>query len=385
MNKLEKEIRSIEVSANPQLIEWAIRTSGLDINELAKKLKVSEEIITAWMNGEKCPTLRQLKLLAKNTKRPLAAFFLPSPPEEKPLPKDYRMLPEKEGIFSGETLLAIREARRLQKIGKSLLEGLGISSKANIVSLTLQDDPREIARKYRKTFCIDEETQVKWKDAYEAFNFVRREIEKLNIFVFQIPMPVEDVRGFTLADEEPFVIVVNSKEGIEPRLFTLLHEFGHILLKEPAIDLPELSLKSPEKIEVNKIEKWCNEFASEFLLPRSIAEKIFMENKSILLEGDTLKRLSRKYKISRTMLLYNMLKFGYISKEKYEEMVKNIKSFEQEGFILIAKKCIIQKGEKFISLIESNLEKGNITFDEAIEYLGIKTKHYEKILQLTKR
>jgi len=52
MNKLEKEIRSIEVSANPQLVEWAVRTSGLDTNELTKKLKVSEEIVSAWMNGE---------------------------------------------------------------------------------------------------------------------------------------------------------------------------------------------------------------------------------------------------------------------------------------------------------------------------------------------
>jgi len=374
--------RTFEVEVNPKVLKWAIETSGWDIGELSKKLKVSEENITAWLTGERKPTLKQLENLSKHVKRPLSAFFLPTPPKEKPLPKDYRTLPERRGVFSRETVLAIRSARRLQKIARDLLENLGISTKPNVTHACIKDNPLEIAKEYRKDFGIDEALQKRWRDAYEMFNFLRKRIENLNIFVFQIPMPIEDARGFTLADEEPFVIVINSKENIEPRVFTLVHEFGHILLRESGIDLPEESLVLFDKIKIDKTEKWCNEFASEFLLPREIGKKIFEENKTILFERETLRKLSKRYKISKSMLLYNMVKLGYLTKGKYEEMVKKVKFIEREGFLPPHKRCLLEKGEKFISLVETNLEKGNITFDQALEYLGIKSTHYEKILSL---
>jgi len=376
--------KSFEVEVNPEVIRWAIETSGWSIPELSKKLKVSEKTIESWLKGEKNPTIRQLENLAKYVKRPLSVFFLHSPPKEKPLPKDYRMLPNREGIFNRETILAIRVARKLQEIAKELLENLGISTEPNVKHVNLTDSPTKIAEEYRKIFQIDEKIQKKWRDAYEAFNFLRKYIENLNIFVFQLPMPVEDARGFTLADEEPFVIVINSKENIEPRLFTLLHEFAHILLRESGIDLPEESLTYLEKIKINKVERWCNEFASEFLIPRSIAIKIFEENKGNLLEEDTLKRLSRRYKVSKTMLLYKMVKLGYLHKDEYEERVKNLRVAEKEGFVSPDKRCLVEKGERFVSLVDANFERENITFDQALEYLGIKSKHYEKILSYIK-
>jgi Zn-dependent peptidase ImmA (M78 family) len=377
--------KTFEVKVNPEIIKWSIETSGWSITELSKRLKVSEENVESWLKGEKNPTLRQLENLAKYTKRPLSVFFLPHPPKERPLPKDYRMLPDREGIFSRETILAIRLARKLQKIGKVLLENLGISTKPNVKHISLDDSPLEIAKEYREIFQINEEIQKKWRDAYEAFNFLRKRIEKLNVFVFQISIPIKDARGFTLADDEPFVIVINSKEKIEPRLFTLIHEFGHVLLRESGIDLPEESLASFEKIKISKIERWCNEFASELLFPYSIAKRVFEENKPVLLEKEILRKLSRMYKISKTMLLYNMVKLRYLAKEKYKEIVRKVQFVEKEGFVPPDKRCLVEKGEKFVSLVETNFEKGNITFDQALEYLGIKSRHYEKILSFLKR
>jgi Zn-dependent peptidase ImmA (M78 family) len=374
--------KTFEVEVKPEIIKWIIETSGYDIDKLSKKLQLPTKTMELWLEGKKLPTIRQLEKLAKYTKRPLSVFFLPYPPKEKPLPKDYRMLPdEREGVFHRDTLLAIRSARRLQKIAGDLLENLGISPKPNVRYVSLEDDPLEIAKEYRETFGIDE-VQKKWRDSYEAFNFLRKKIENLNIFVFQFPMPIEDARGFTLTDE-PFVIVINSKEKIEARIFTLAHEFAHVLLRESGIDLPEKSL-SLER-EETRVEKWCNEFASELLFPRLIATEIFKRNKKTLLKDETLRELCRKYKISKTMLLYNMVKLGYLVKEKYEEIIKNIGFVEEKGFVVPPhERCLTKKGEKFISLVEANLEKGNITYDQALEYLEVKFKYYEKILSLLK-
>ena len=46
-------------------------------------------------------------------------------------------------------------------------------------------------------------------------------------------MPVDDARGFSLTDGEPYVIVVNSADADRARLFTLFHEYAHILLNMP--------------------------------------------------------------------------------------------------------------------------------------------------------
>ena len=53
-----------------------------------------------WIEGADKPTVKQLKLISWKTKRPLALFFSDKIPKEKPLPKDYRLNPEKEGKFN---------------------------------------------------------------------------------------------------------------------------------------------------------------------------------------------------------------------------------------------------------------------------------------------
>ena len=102
--------KQLEVKAQPLVINWAIQSSGWKISEISSKIAVSEDNINKWVSGEKKPTLRQLRALAKKLKRPLAAFLLPAPPEEKKLPEDFRIPSYKAVPLSKEVLLAIRRA-----------------------------------------------------------------------------------------------------------------------------------------------------------------------------------------------------------------------------------------------------------------------------------
>ena len=309
--------KSFEVEINPQVIKWVISTSGWSIKELSQKSIASENIIKKWIEGKKYPTFKQLEKLAKYLKRPVAVFLLPNPPKEKPLPIDHRTLPgNRKNKFDKKTILAIRTARRLQRISKELERNLNHDIEPKISSFNLSENPEEIANVYRDKFQITEEVQKNWNSAYEAFNTLRELIENLNILVFQLPMPMEDARGFALTDDIPSVIVVNSKDKIEARIFTLMHEFGHVLLDESGIDMPEYSLFIST---TDKIEKWCNDFASAFLLPTPVARRLFEQYRDSLITRDTLNKLSADYKVSKGMLLYNMKKLNYISKTQYEQ------------------------------------------------------------------
>lgn len=384
MNKMPAR-KSLNVEVEPSVLGWAVKSSGWSEKGILKRLHINKHIFNSWLKGEKNPTLKQLEELSNAIKRPLAVFFLSEPPKEKPLPKDCRMLPEKEGEFDRKTILAIRRARRLQRISKELSENIHEDIKTTIVhTAELSDEPKKVAERYRDLFHIDE-TRKKWKTSYDAFNALRDLIEDKNVLVFQIPMPIEDARGFALVDGVPAIIVVNSKDQIEARLFTLLHEFGHVILGESGISMSEYVLFL-EKID--RVEKWCNGFASAFLLPESIAKKEFSLNKEDLTETKTLNKLSRRLKVSKAMLLYNMLKLNFISRVQYKAVLDRYKpelepkkKEKKKGFAAQTadKRCLSEKGQKFVALVTSNVEKGYITHSDALNYLSIKSKNLEKV------
>ncbi|GIU68816.1 MAG: hypothetical protein KatS3mg002_0052 [Candidatus Woesearchaeota archaeon] len=376
--------KSITVEVNPEVLKWLRERSGWKIEEVSKRLSTTVENVTEFEAGGKSPTLTQLKILSGLFKCPLAAFFLSEPKEEKPLPKDYRFLPDKTNIFDKKTILAIKKARDLQKIGKELSLNIRYETKTKVEKVKLSENPDLIAKRYRELFNLDFEKQAKFKDAYKLFNYLRDVLENINILVFQFSMPIEDARGFTLTDESPAVIVVNSRDSIEARLFTLMHEFGHIILGETVIDIPERSLAIRDNIE-----RWCNSFASSFLLPTQVAKEIFKEKQTKLTDTQTLNNLSRKYKVSKAVLLIKMLNLGYISQSDFDAVVERYVPKETEKKVEREKKgislasdtrCLSEMGNKFISLVANNFDNNFITYSDALSYLSIKSKNFEKVL-----
>jgi len=370
----------IFVEVKPEVLIWAIKSAGFEYAEISKRLSEKEDLIERWIKKEKKPTLSQLEKLSYFVKRPLASFFLPEPPKEKPLPKDFRMLQNKEGKFDKKTIFAIRKARSLQKASEELSIYMNEEMKSKIERVSLTDIPEEIAKRYRDLFNLTEDTQIKFKSHYDFYNYLRQKLEEINVFPFQISMPLEDARGFALSDEEPEIIVVNSKDIIEARIFTLMHELGHLLLGESGIDIPEFKSE-------NEIEKWCNEFSSSFLLPKQIAKKIFEKNKEKLTETKTLNSLSRRYNVSKSMLAYNMVKLGFIDWGKFNEITNRFRITIEEHIsieIPIEKRVLAEMGNKFVSLIAGNLDKKNITYSDALGYLSVKSGKLDKILSKAK-
>jgi len=199
----------IFVEVKPEVLIWAIKSAGFEYAEISKRLSEKEDLIERWIKKEKKPTLSQLEKLSYFVKRPLASFFLPEPPKEKPLPKDFRMLQNKEGKFDKKTIFAIRKARSLQKASEELSIYMNEEMKSKIERVSLTDIPEEIAKRYRDLFNLTEDTQIKFKSHYDFYNYLRQKLEEINVFPFQISMPLEDARGFALSDEEPEIIVVN--------------------------------------------------------------------------------------------------------------------------------------------------------------------------------
>lgn len=378
-------MRSISVEVNPQVFKWLRTSAGWTVEEVARRLRTSVDVVEAIEAGKRNPTMRQLKELSRAYKRPVAAFLLSEPVKEAPLPKDYRLIPDKKDIFDRKTIYQIRRARSLQEIGNELSLNINYSTESKVSKADIDDDPKLLASEYRKTFELTVELQCKYRNAYELFHHLRDRLEDMNILVFQFSMPLEDARGFALTDRSPSVIVVNTKDSIEARLFTLMHEFGHVLLGETVIDIPDIGMEYQDRIE-----RWCNEFSSEFLFPGELAMNIFDTEKRSLTETQTLNSLKNKYKVSKAMLLYNMLKLDFITHSEYHEVLDRFKQQREEseekakeqqgGGMAQDKRCLSEMGNKFISLVANNYDRKHITYTDALSYLSIKTKNFEKVL-----
>jgi len=379
-----KRGKGIEV--NPQTFNWLLKTSGYTLEEIGKKARISINTLEAVSIGSGSLTWRQIRDLARVLKRPTSTFFLLTPPREAPNPPDFRKVftDVEEGKFSVETLLYIRRARRLQDNARELMEFLEVSVESKIEHVSIKENPYKVAHKERERSGIDIEDQTRWRDSYDAFNKWRKYVESRGILVFQMPMPVKDARGFSLTDKKPYVIVVSSKDSIEARIFTLLHEYSHILLGKHGICTPdEREIKGDN--EKSKIEWWCNSFSSEFLLPLDYIRR----KESIFSNIKGLDKIARKYKLSKSFVLTQIRKARLISDTTYKSVFEELKQRglveEREGWITPDRNCIREKGDKYISSVIEALHRDFISYDTALDYLGIKLKHLGKVEKLVIR
>jgi transcriptional regulator with XRE-family HTH domain len=187
-----------QIPVNPEVFRWLRESSGWTYGDISDKLEVSVNQVEDWERGKKSPTIDNLKVLAKEYKRPLAAFLLPDPGEKQTLPTDYRKLPDGSYSLSKKSLFAIRKARNMQTESGELMENLRQNVEPDVEFVSLKDDPELVSSNEREKMNITLEVQRKWRSPYDAFNSLREIIEHQNILVFQLSADLDDFRGFTL-------------------------------------------------------------------------------------------------------------------------------------------------------------------------------------------
>src|SRR5688500_13694025 len=110
------------VAVNPKLLEWALRRSQKDADELSQRFPK----YSLWLRGEAAPTLNQLEQFSKATSTPLGFLFLPEPPTEHlPIPH-YRTAKNKEvSAPSAELIDTIYAMQRRQAWLREFLQEEG--------------------------------------------------------------------------------------------------------------------------------------------------------------------------------------------------------------------------------------------------------------------
>jgi len=383
--------KSIEAIIKPELLIWARETVGFSIQEAAKKIGVSEEKLELWENGAGLPTVSQLRKIADVYKRPLVAFYLPEPPPAVKQPHDYRRM-DIEGEYSPALRIELRKAVYRRKIAMELLQELDEEIKPFDYKASINDDVTVLSEYMRGILGIPIGEQLAWKSSYQAFKSWKSAIENLDILVFQTAninknqISLDEMRGLSISEEYLPVILINSADAVNGRIFTMFHELVHILLHNGGIcDLEDYSRPIKEE---QKIEFFCNNVAGLTLVPNDvlIREEIVSRKKQNSWEDYELARLANRFSVSQEVILRRLLTLDKITKDFYEEkrgeLLKQYgkrKPSENSGGPPYYRLVLRNNGIAYTKLVLDAYYRDCITISQVSNYLGAKLKHFKSI------
>jgi len=373
------------IQINNKVLVWARVSLAITRNQASEKTGISSKRITLLEEGEKQPTFEELKDFSKLYKRTIATLLLSQPPKEKPLPIDRRTIDSKFlGDFHEKTIMAIRKARALAQSFIELRTELGFSIPKLSISTSINESPQSEALRIRKLLNLNELREI--SNINFALEGYIEKVESLGITVFQLSLTQDKLRGFSIVDDLiPIIGIKRGGESPSAKIFTLFHELGHILLNEGG--LCDLS----EKNEV-KIEKWCNAFSAEVLIPnlellqmgtvikhQELGEKFWSKNDLVT--------LGNYFHVGPLAILRSLLENDLTTKNFYNEkhLAWNKPQFSRakhpEGRN-IAKETIKEKGRTYISLAFSAYDKNRIDLKDLSDFLGVRLSYIPKTRQL---
>lgn len=264
---------SVARKINPQTIKWVLESYGRWPEEIVAA-GVPREVVLGMLAGSVHADSSHIKRVADAIGCPLATLLLPEPPAETPL-RDFGGPPGTAAVLSRATLRGVRRARYMQSVGRRLLAGRGMGAEPDIQQYSITDDPEAVAESMRDTLGLgsagaypDGMTE---RDLYAG---LRDSIESRNIFTSKCKIDWDQICGFVICDHPCILSVADMGDTAE--IHTLLHLFGHALLREtgacPAFH--GMGRRHTDMLDgqsrMSESESWCNAFAAYLLMPRTV-------------------------------------------------------------------------------------------------------------------
>lgn len=306
---------------NPDILVWARRVSGLDLEEIESTFEIQK--IESWEKGAEFPTYSQLTKLSKLYKKPIAIFFFPEPPEYSKIATSFRTLPELfVNTFSPNLIKIINTARVMQLNLYELNEGLNPTKNliTNIIFKSKNITVLAVELRYIMNKNLNEQIRIRKSD--EAFEFWRDAFFDLGIYVFKEAFKDDTISGFCLYDEIFPVIYINNSLAINRQIFTLFHEMYHIICQTSGVDLinDDSIFSKYENMSDKQIEINCNEFAGTFLVPDN---DFLKEIQKVGYNEESIEKLANRYSVSKEVILRKYLNHNIIDQEEYVSKKNN--------------------------------------------------------------
>jgi Zn-dependent peptidase ImmA (M78 family)/DNA-binding XRE family transcriptional regulator len=285
---------------NPQRIGHIREMAGLNQTALAKRMNVSPSLISHWEAGVRTPSETQLIELAR------ALGVTP----------DYLVNAEvcPRFQFRARVSLPDEEAEQLLKdasqqvyfvdavfkmAGKNL-KPFGLKADFDHQQLT------NIAGQFREALRLNR---------HVTLGELKEALREWNVFVFEWAMPIS-VSGLSYRGATT-VIIINAQHTKERKLFTLAHEFAHVLFHLGKDQNTVVSVIASNR---DPQEKEANKFATELLMASSDIDQLIKDYGSSLRQPAILGMAAKMFNVSPDAMFYRLTQreiFRWTEKVKY--------------------------------------------------------------------
>ncbi len=375
----------VRVKIKKDIFHWALSESQKEKEEVINKFPK----FTGWVKGSINPTFKQLQDLANFLKIPFGYLFLEKPPEKDPMEAEFRSINNKLPVMSKnlkDTITAMDMRRnwmsdyrkdlgwdRLDIIERFDLEKrnkIGYDASLAKELLGLKDDWYRTAKKHG-----------------EAYKFLKNKMEDHGILIMQNgvvgsnnyrKLDINEFRAFMLYDDIAPVIFINHNDSLGGKIFSLVHEYIHILLKQEDLFLQE------DIYSIKENERYINRITAEFLMPTKHI-RVNWSTKDDPFEQ--INQMANLFKVSETALAIKLNKLVLIS----EEILNIIISEAIEKFIAKSdgtgdgggdfyRTFNTRTSPTFTEAVVRSAEAGDISYTYAFRLLGgLRGKTYDGI------
>lgn len=363
------------LDVDKEVLFFHIKQSGIPIELIRKR----EKNIDLFLSGEKNPTFNQLSQLAKYLKVPTGLLLLNAKVSNEPEELKFRTL-DSENLdgFSSELRDTIKEMKIKQEFLKNEIE----TDLDFIGSFSVTDNAILVANAIKKQLQLTDDYYDKSKK--DHFTYLRKKINEMGVFVFlngkvkdntHRPLNLEEFRGFVLSDKRAPIIFINQTDSRNGQVFTLIHEYTHLLLNEDEI----FNIVETKNYAYDPVEYFVNKVTAEVLVP----EEKFVLLAKRMTESD----LAIQFGVSQFVILRRLLDLGFINKEQYQSKVNQL-NLELASFSKVNRQSggnyhntlKFRMDKPFVRYIENAVAQNSISYTDAFSILGVGYKGYKTLV-----
>ncbi len=376
----------------PVVLKWARETAKMSEAEASSKVSVNVEKLQEWESGISMPTIIQAQKLAKSYKRPFAILFLPEPPKDFHPLQDFRK--KGSNALSTSSIFIIREIQQKQAWISEDIKNYNETKLDFVGKFTIKDNPKVVAKHILTTLKINPFNYTTNNPMKEWILKAESEgifVSRTSFIHTRLPLNIEEIQGFAIADNYAPFIFVNSADWLSPQLFTLIHELAHIWIGQSSIsNFIDSELK--ERNKYHPVELFCNEVAANALIPE---EFILNLPKNVFNFSEEVFNISKKLGVSSFSFIVRALNLEIITQHKYLSLKKESDIAFQAFLKKEAEKKIKQKKNKggpspyllrlnrnsrlFTQIVLDGFYGGRIEPNLASNLLNVKSNKFRKL------
>jgi Zn-dependent peptidase ImmA (M78 family) len=377
------------IPVTPSVVVWAMAEAGVSAEGLAARAKVERATVEGWMSGALKPTKTEFAKLIDAVHRPSALFFLPTPPPPQVGSVAFRApVGTRRHVLAPEECRDVTQARRLQEFARWVGQS-EIQRPSPLPRARLDDSPAEAAARVRTWLGIEVSDQLGWGSSRVAFDTWRRALEERGVLVFLYELHQDGIRAFALPDEWAPVIGLNTAFNLEARVFSLMHEFGHLITDSRSACI---GFTGPGR-SGDEAERWCESFAADLLVPESALRAFLKRRPDLKLKGTQKAReavtlLGRAFKVSQRAMALRLIHLDLAPRALYalvahDTQVVDFPRRSGAGGGTARPQLRLQRlGPRLPTLVLDAARQGRITYKDALDYLRLGTSELPELEQL---